>query len=285
MSNPIITIAIPVFNGMPYIENAIQSVINQTYKNWTLILLNDGSNDDSLSILLDYSFRDSRIKVINDGKNEGLIYRLNQSIQLTQTKYYARMDADDIMYITRLEDQINYLESHPEVDVIGSSIMTIDNNNNIIGSGICPPEYWFIHPTVVGKTQWFKKNPYATWAERAEDFELWCRTSGNSVFYSLEKPLLFYREFGVPTLNKTLKSLRTTTKIYRNYREYNKSFWWFCKGYVLSVIKMIIYIIFFSIGKIDYIVSKRQRKQVQKNLCLDINDLNKSILKRNNQQQ
>ena len=84
-----------------------------------LYLINDGSTDNSLSIMQEFPSLDSRIKIIDDGENKGLITRLNQSVVMTSTKYYARMDADDIMYITRIEEQVNFLDSHPDVDVLG----------------------------------------------------------------------------------------------------------------------------------------------------------------------
>ena len=81
----------------------------------------------------------------------------------------------------------------------------------------------FFHPTVMGKTEWFKSNLYSEWALRAEDFELWTRSERNSVFYSIENPLLFYREFGVPTFKKYYLSQITLIRIARRYTFYNKS--------------------------------------------------------------
>ena len=132
----LVTIAIPVYNGESYLRDAIQSVVNQTFQDWELYLINDGSTDNSLAIMQEYALNDIRIKVIDDGQNKGLVTRLNQSIETAIGKYYARMDADDIMYVTRIEEQVRFLESHPDVDVLGTSIMIIDNENNIVGSNL-----------------------------------------------------------------------------------------------------------------------------------------------------
>ena len=184
ITRPLVTIAIPIYNADKYIRDAIQSCINQTYQNWELLLMCDGSTDNSTVIAKEIANGDSRIKIIDDGQNRGLIARLNQSVEMCETKYYARMDADDIMCINRIEEQVKFMEEHAEVDVCGSSIMTIDNNNNIIGSSFNEGRVnSFIHPTVFGRTEWFRENPYANWALRAEDFELWIRTSGKSNFY------------------------------------------------------------------------------------------------------
>lgn len=275
---PLVTIAIPVYNGMPYLRDTIQSVVNQTYKDWVLYLINDGSKDDSLKIMNEFAAKDSRIIIIDDGLNKGLIARLNQSTAMTTTKYYARMDADDIMYLTRIEEQVNFLESHPEIDVVGASIMTIDSSNNIISSGLCYGKVErFIHPTVMGKSEWFKENPYCNWAIRAEDFELWTRTNRQSNFWALNKPLLFYREFGLPTLKKTLMSLNTVLKISFRYRQYNQSFRWFLSLSSKTICKMIIYTILGVMGQSNMIVKLRKRVEIPVKDRLTASDLAECI--------
>ena len=273
-----VTISIPIYNAENYLRDTIQSVINQTYKDWILYLMNDGSTDGTLFIMEEFALKDSRIRIIDDGKNMGLIARLNQSIQMTDTKYYARMDADDIMYITRIEEQVKYLESHPDIDVLGSSIMTIDKDNNIVGSGMSTGKVnGFVHPTVMGKTSWFKANPYCDWAVRAEDFELWSRTSTKSNFWALDKPLLFYREFGVPTTKKYIQSQKTLLKIYAHYNSYKKPFFGFIKNSLITILKIIAYQLFDLFGRTDILVQKRNRKPLSYDKCLSKDDLMKSI--------
>ena len=278
MNTPLVTIAIPIYNAERYLRNAIQSCINQTYKNWELLLMCDGSTDQSTVIAKEFADRDSRIKLIDDGQNRGLIARLNQSVDMCRTKYYARMDADDIMCINRLEEQVTFMEEHTEVDVCGSSIMTIDNNNVIIGSGFNNGKvYSFIHPTVMGRTRWFKANHYADWALRAEDFELWTRTSSRSNFYAIAKPLLFYREFGVPTVKKYYLSQRTIISIARRYKEYDKSFSWFIKLSISSYVKIFINAFMALIGKMDLLVTMRRRVHVPEEFMLKEIDVSKAI--------
>ena len=276
---PLVTIAIPIYNAEPYLAYCIQSVINQTYKNWKLLLMCDGSTDNSTIIANEFANKDSRIEVVDDGVNRGLIYRLNQSIQMSSTKYYARMDADDIMYVTRIEEQVHYMEEHPEVDVVGTSIMTIDNENNIVGSGFNEGIVsGFIHPTVMGRTEWFKTNPYSDWALRAEDYELWTRTCSKSTFCAIGKPLLFYREFGIPTFNKYYLSQLTLLKVFSRYRSYGKPFSWFFSNMIRTYLKIIVYYLFEKIGKLDYLVGKRNRISVPKELRLSKAELETSIL-------
>jgi len=274
----LVTITIPVFNASEYLQYAIQSVINQTFKEWILILINDGSNDDSLSIMKKFASIDNRIRIIDDGLNKGLVSRLNESIRMTTTKYYARMDADDIMHITRIEKQVKYMEQHPEIDVLGSSIMIIDKDNNIVGSGLSKGYVErFNHPTVMGKTDWFKRNNYADWAIRAEDLELWCRTYRNSVFWSLDKPLLFYRELGIPSCKKSIASYKSELIIYSKYCEYGKGLDWFFTNSFKTLLKIFLYMLFACFKQEQFLVKKRRRVPVKDINCLSSEDLIASI--------
>ena len=276
--NTLVTIAIPIYNAEPYLCYAIQSCINQTYKNWELLLMCDGSTDCSTSIAHEMAAKDARIRVVDDGQNKGLIYRLNQSINMAKGEFYARMDADDIMYITRIEEQLKFFETHPDADVVGTSIMTIDNENNIVGSGYYEGRVSsFVHPSVMGRTEWFLNNPYAEWPTRAEDLELWLRTSFHSKFYAIGKPLLFYREFGVPTFYKYFATQRTLLRIYANYKYYNKNFLWYIRNSILSIGKIILSALFTLLGKTDIMVYFRRRLPISKQFQLTIDSLNLSI--------
>lgn len=278
INQPLVTIAIPIYNADSFLRDAIQSCINQTYKKWELLLMCDGSTDNSTIIANEMALKDSRIRVIDDGENRGLIYRLNQSIAIAKGEFYARMDADDIMYITRIEEQIKFFKNYPDADVVGTSIMTIDDKNNIIGSGFYQGVVSsFVHPSVMGKTLWFKNNPYAKWPLRAEDKELWLRTFTTSKFYTIGKPLLFYREFGIPTFSKYFSSQKTLLKIYAKYKDYNKSILWSIKNISLTIGKIIVAMFFASLGKSAMIVSLRKRPSLSEELLLTYEDLICSI--------
>lgn len=274
----LVTIAIPIYNAEEYLAYAIQSVINQTYRNWELLLMEDGSTDSSLDIAERFAQKDNRIRVLKDGVNRGLIYRLNESVSLANGEFYARMDADDIMYVTRIEEEVKCFEEHPDYDVVGASIMTIDNKNNIMGSGLMQGKVnGFVHPTVMGKTTWFRANPYAEWALRGEDFELWTRTSLYSNFYAIGKPLLFYREFGLPSFRKNYLTERAELMVFKRYKQYGKNFSWFFKNSVLTWAKISIYAIFNFFGKMDVIVKRRRRTPIPENDRLTESHLQESI--------
>ncbi|MHA0042738.1 glycosyltransferase family 2 protein [Deinococcus sp. PEB2-63] len=211
-----VTIAIPVFNGEKHIGDAIKSILSQRYTNWELLIMDDGSEDKSLDIC--QSFDDPRIKIFKDGFNKGISHRLNESVRLARGNFYARMDADDIMSINRISCQMQYMNDNPECDVVGSAAYIIDGNNSITGlrSGntfanqtfaSVLSQGGFMHPTVLGRTIWFRSNPYDVNADRCEDIELWLRTVDHSKFGHIANPLLFYREEGDQSskVEKTVK--------------------------------------------------------------------------------
>ena len=115
INNELVSIVIPFYNNETTLLDAVKSVFCQTYKNWELILLNDGSTDKSLEIA--NNINDNRVKVISDGVNRGLVYRLNQSPSLVNGQFIARMDGDDMMHPQRLEKQMNLFFLNPNLEI------------------------------------------------------------------------------------------------------------------------------------------------------------------------
>jgi glycosyltransferase involved in cell wall biosynthesis len=195
-----ITIVIPFFNAEKHLSSAIESILNQTYNAWKLILIDDGSTDDSLSIAKKYE-SDPRVSIITDGTRKNMSVRLNTVVSVISTKYTARMDADDIMHPMRIQRQIEVLESNPQIDVLGTNSYVIDENNKVTGIRMSfkNKPYLikvknFIHPTIVAKTIWFRLNPYEGKHWRLDDTLLWFKTYRSNNFMIITEPLLFYRE-------------------------------------------------------------------------------------------
>ncbi len=278
MNYPLITIAIPFYNSEKYIAYSVLSVINQTYKNWDLLLVDDGGTDNSLTIAQQYADKDKRIRVVSDGQNKGLAARLNESILMAKGELYARMDADDIMAIDRIEKQVSFFLSHPEIDVVGCSAMVIDDKNCITHSvnqeGITGG---FIHPTIMARTQWFKDNPYDECQRRCQDYELWLRTIGKSVFYNMPEPLLFYREFETLSLKKQLAAHHALMPVFSNYQKYGKSFMWSLKKKASSYIKLAIYYVFDLFGRMEILNKWRWHRELPSGYLLSEVDLQRSI--------
>lgn len=222
-----ITIGLPFYNNEKTLEMAVKSVLLQTLKSWELILIDDGSKDESVVIANKMASMDDRIRVISDGQNRGLVFRLNQIIDIAEADYIARMDADDIMLPERLEKQLEVFNSYPKVDVVATAAYTIDENDNPIGIRDTEPivlnngkdvfkKSILIHPSILVKKEWYKSNKYDKEFIRAEDFELWCRTFKYTNFFRITEPLLLYREGNVSVKNYTL-SMKTLRMIYRKH--------------------------------------------------------------------
>ena len=126
----------PVYNGELYLAQAIDSILNQTYKNFEFIILNDGSNDNSLNIINDYQKEDDRIVLISR-ENKGLVYSLNEGIEKSKGKYIARMDADDICLPMRFEKQIELMENE-NLDICGCHYFLLNKEGNIDGLNLTP---------------------------------------------------------------------------------------------------------------------------------------------------
>ena len=275
-----VTIGLPFYNAEKYLALAIESVQAQTYTDWDLLLLDDGSTDNSLSIAQSYAQKDSRIKVISDGKNKNLATRLNELPSLAQGLYLARMDADDIMHSARIERQLAVLETHPEIDVLGTNAYII-NDENVVTRTRYPltPENTltrvksFIHPTIIAKKQWFLENPYDTKALRIEDAELWYRTHSKYHFVRLNEPLLFYREVGNNYYKKYFLAQQSKAYIFNKYP--NEGYW---KQYFRSnFLKGIVYRIAHIFGMEQWLVNRRNIKITPVKPYTAYQDENKTI--------
>jgi glycosyltransferase involved in cell wall biosynthesis len=111
MSWPLVSVLMPAYNTEKYIHQAIKSILNQTYKNIEFIIFNDGSIDNTLSIIESYAAIDNRIVVVSSKTNKGYVYHLNHGISIANGKYIARMDSDDISLPKRIENQVLFMEA------------------------------------------------------------------------------------------------------------------------------------------------------------------------------
>lgn len=132
-NEPLVSVIMPAYNGSEFIREAIQSVTDQTYQNWELIVIDDGSVDDTTDIVK--TFKDPRIHLFKNGMNQGIAYSTNFGIRQSHGKYIALLDDDDVAAQRRLEWQVEYLENHPGTDVLGGSDAEIDEKGNIIKYG------------------------------------------------------------------------------------------------------------------------------------------------------
>jgi len=118
MDKPRIGVLMPVYNVAPYIKESIQSILDQSFSDFELLIIDDCSTDETFNII--QSFQDTRIKLIRNDVNKGLVYGLNLGLQLLQNDYIARMDGDDLCLPSRFEYQVRFMDENPDVVLCGS---------------------------------------------------------------------------------------------------------------------------------------------------------------------
>ncbi len=222
--NPEISIGLTFYNNAATIADALRSIFVQTFVDWELIIIDDNSTDGSFEIA--ERVRDARVRLYKEEKRMGFVHALNRMTSLARGTYYARMDADDMMHPERLSRQIKYLKDHPDIDVVDTPMISMDQQCRAVGVRYAGPidprpevllrANFFYHATIMGRTEWFKKNPYDPEYLRAEDCELWCRTFRTSRFGRIAEPLYIVRE-GLVNVRNYLMSSRTVRKIVRKY--------------------------------------------------------------------
>jgi len=202
VSTPLVTIGIPFYNNQDTLLDSIKSIFAQTLQDWELLLVDDGSTDNSLQIA--QSIDDPRVRVFSDGANKRLPARLNQIIEMAQGEYIARMDADDMCGTTRIEKQVELMKSQPDTDVTGTGICYLGRNDTPVGhwhaqpthDKICrhkPYKAGLCHGSILAKKSWYEKNRYDESVVMGQDFNLFFRTYKHSTFANVLEPLYYYR--------------------------------------------------------------------------------------------
>lgn len=225
MKSPFVSVLMPVYNGSTFLEESLASILNQTYKNFEFIIIDDGSTDGTYQILKRYTKTDQRIKIISHKKNRGIVFSLNQGLELAKGKYILRMDADDIAYPNRFVEQINFMETHPGYGVCGTWIKVINDNPYIwmppTSSDDIKTSLFFesviAHPSACIRTKALKSLKYEQEYTYVEDYRLWINIATKWELANLPIPLLGYRSHPNQTSNvqsqlqnKNLLKLKTT---------------------------------------------------------------------------
>lgn len=199
----LVSIILPVYNAEEYVDECISNILVQTYRKFELIVINDGSTDNSMKIIS--SFKDERIKIIEN--NHNFIESLNLGIKAANGEFIARMDADDIMLPNRLETQVKFMDTHPQIDICGSwaetfyakkYVMKMPVGHKAIVSSLLLNNI-LIHPTIIMRVSSISKFPeypnlYKANYIYAEDYKLWTEMSEAGYrFANIPKVLLKYR--------------------------------------------------------------------------------------------
>lgn len=202
MEKPI-TILIPCFNGAEFLEQALDSILNQTYSNILILLLDDGSSDESLSIAEGYSKRDGRVKIHRNTVNQGIIASRNKLLELCETELAAWMDADDIAAPERIEKQVAKMQENPNWIACSCKYIQLENDKqkNINLHPIqLSKEYLLFYNHVLNPGSMFRASVckemqirFRTWISGASDFQFWVEMSKYGEIGLLDEFLMTYR--------------------------------------------------------------------------------------------
>ncbi len=203
---PEISVLMSVYNGERFLAEAVESILKQSFKDFEFIIIDDGSTDNSSKILRKYAKQDSRVVLIEQ-ENMGLVGALNHGLSLAKTSLIARMDADDIALPNRFQTQIDYMNSHPNIGVLGSAIIPIDTEGKqskplfypCHDSGLDHYTYHYgsplAHPAVMMRCDLvIEQGCYREEFKHAEDYDLWLRLHKVTKIDNLSEPLLKYRQ-------------------------------------------------------------------------------------------
>lgn len=200
---PKVSVLMPMYNSEKYIRKAIQSVLNQSFKDFELLILNDGSTDGSKAIALGYD--DKRIKVLENESNQGLARTRNRLFAEASGEYIAWLDSDDIALPERLRVQVDFLDKHPQHAFVASWARIIDSEDEPTGNFIksfIPNDYLFtlflfvnyvVQSSVLLRKTMFPDTPYDLQFPPTEDYELWVRIAQKHLITILPMVLVDYR--------------------------------------------------------------------------------------------
>ncbi|TWF44330.1 glycosyltransferase involved in cell wall biosynthesis [Chitinophaga polysaccharea] len=205
MELPLVSVILPCYNAENYIANAVDSIINQTYRELEIIIIDDCSTDGSSEILRELAAKDNRIKLLRNDINLKLVATLNRGISVAIGQYIVRMDADDISYPDRIEKQVAFMERHPNIGISGTAIMqfedgkedilmTLPTDDAILKAKIFTSTIFF-HPTVIIRSDVLRSNhlAYNSNYHQAEDWGLWIEMIDKVSVGNIKEPLLRYR--------------------------------------------------------------------------------------------
>lgn len=203
MSDPKISVLMPVYNAEAFVERSVQSILNQTWRDFEFLIIDNASTDNSFAILQRWAKNDSRIRLLQNERNLGLVASLNRGCHEAHGKYIARMDADDASRPKRLELQIKYMEKHPEVGICGGQTSRHIAGRQYRGRYFFSSEECdvtllfhscFAHPAVMMKRSLFSADGYRYDDEfrQVEDYDLWARMLADVRGANLPEVLLDY---------------------------------------------------------------------------------------------
>jgi glycosyltransferase involved in cell wall biosynthesis len=204
---PCVSVVMSVYNSDLYIQKSLESILLQTFQDWEFIIIDDCSQDNTLSIISQYALQDPRIRIIRNHENLGVVKSLNIGIELAQGKYIARQDGDDISMPERLALQVDLLDSHPEVGLVGVCAQMIDEEGSPIRVGFHLTSNEEIQknlldyncicgPSIMVKRSCLEKigNFFSEGLDASEDYDLCLRLAEVTHLININEPVYLYRQ-------------------------------------------------------------------------------------------
>ncbi len=214
MSKPLVSVIIPVFNREEFVEEAVQSILNQTIQDFEILIVDDCSSDNSVAII--ENIKDSRIKLFKNDRHKGVSISRNIAIENVKGKYIAFMDSDDISHPKRFEKQIGFLESNPHVKACGCWLQCFGQDNHIIrhkeNYERIKAELLLHNPLSLGATtvvrECFQKYKFNPEKLHVEDYDYWVQAAWDCELANLQEVLYDYRTHKKQVSSEFLKIQR-----------------------------------------------------------------------------
>ena len=206
MSEPNLSVIMPVYNAERYLREAIRSILDQTFDNLEFIIIEDGSTDNSLTVI--QSIKDERIRLYKNEGNLGIVYSRNKGLSLAKGKYIGMFDADDVAYPEKFEEQISFLENNRDFGMVGSWVKFIDEKGKRLPGGWklkAPPEKipsimlfknYFLQSAVLYRKDCISKFSFRDGLDILEDYMIWLEIVSEYKAWNLNKTLVNYRIHG-----------------------------------------------------------------------------------------
>lgn len=273
--NPIVSVILPTYNRSNYLERAIKSVLDQSFQEWELIIVDDASTDDTFKVLKKWQEKDGRIKVLRNKKNNysanGISKNLNNGIHIAKGKYIARLDDDDYWcHKDKLKMQVDFLENNPEYVIVGGGMIVVDglgkekfrylkkeSDRDIRASALLSSP--FSHTTVMFLKSVAEKVGFYGDNKLVEDWILWLKLGKLGKFYNFPEHFTCYTMDGN---NRSLSHLRQHAKIHFGLvRDYKNDYSGFYKAYCFGSAQYLYsFLPSFLRRYLDYSLSKMKRE-------------------------
>ena len=219
-NRPRASVLMPAYNNARYLDDAVRSILAQTLSDFEFIIIDDGSTDGSQDLLEEYARRDSRVRLLRNDSNRGIVYSLNRGLDACRGRYVVRMDSDDWAFPDRLERQLAVMDSRPDVIALCGAVIYMDAEGRDTGvvrlsdaGGSLLRRNGMIHPTAVFRREVLSRQGirYRETYRYAEDYFLWLQLSRLGSIVAIDEPVLRYRLSDTASRVRHLKQMLLAT--------------------------------------------------------------------------